>query len=251
MVTKAQESGDRRLATPAAHEGGGDAFARHVAEEVASLRREEERLRAEEEALRTRAGELRKRISELLLAVDVYRREMGLTVPESAPVGEEGGGRWADVAYAVMVPRGRMKVADLVEELVARQARGRVPGRAEPKYATVYSSLKRDARFVSVGAGEFEIRSPADEEVLRVVAQAQIEHEFAGLKFLADRHGWHMKLAELIERGMLEKYQVPNRKNPEFPTSALRVVTESPEVRALLATDLLGDLETLSDDSNR
>jgi hypothetical protein len=142
-----------------------------------------------------------------------------------------------------------MRVADLVEELAARRATGDVSIRAEPKYATVYSSLKRDARFEALGTGEFEIRTPSDAEVLQVVADSQLRHEFAGLKYLADHYGWHTKLAELIERGFLERYQVPNRRNREFPTSAVRIVTTSSDVRRLMAPDLLSRLEIRGSES--
>jgi hypothetical protein len=110
----------------------------------------------------------------------------------------------------------------------------------------VYSSLRRDTtRFKPAGAGEFEIVVPSDAEVLQVIAEAELEHEFAGLKFLVTRYGaaWQTKIQELLERGLLEKYQVDNPKNPEFRTSAIRIVRQAPEVRAVLLPETVRALE--------
>jgi len=220
--------------------GPADVFVRRIGDQIADLRLEEERLRQQEEVLKAQGADVRKRISDLMLALDVYRREMGLLAPESVIEDDDLSGSWSDLSYYVMSRRGgRMKVAELVDELARRQGSGDLPGRSEATYATVYSSLRRDARFKSLGDGAFEIRAPSDEEVLRAVAEDQRDREFAGLKKIADQHGWHNKLAELIDRGLLIRYQVPNRNSGDRPVSALRVDPESPAALAVFDADML------------
>ncbi len=75
--------------------------------------------------------------------------------------------------------------------------------------------------------------------MLETVAEAQRDHKFAGLKYQADQHAWHSKLAELIDRGLLIRYQVANRNSADRAVSAVRVDPESPAAVAFFDGELL------------
>ena len=224
-----------------------DAFLERGGEQLASLKADEALLLEKEDELRHRRQEVHRAIEELEGSLEVYTRVMGLRTERKrtpAPSDEIEGGSIADVANALMLERGgSMRVADLVQELAIRRGEGSVPA-----YATIYTSLNRDKRFAKAGPGEFRIQ-PTDEEVLEEVARRQLRlrppGKFVGLNFLANELGWHSKLDDLMRRDVLLKYPVVNPNNPEFPTTAIRVATDSEEARLRLPADLLADVEAL------
>ena len=233
-----------------------DPFLERVSQERAGLLEEEARLAEEEESIRRRRAELRPRISDLERALQVYRDVMGLPAREPTDIpsgsGDSEGKSIADQALAVMQGRGgRMRVADLVEELAARRSQG-LAGQAKSEYATVYRTLSRDRRFAKVGPGEFRA-GPSDAEVLEAIASLQLRfappEKFVGLNFLATDRGWRAQLTDLIERRMLVTYKVPNPNSVEHPTTAVRVSTDSPDARTLLGLDWIADLESLHYDA--
>lgn len=224
-----------------------DDFLARADEQLTRLKVDKSRLLEQEADLRRRRQEIEREIDDLEASLDVYRRVMGVrpspTHP-ATPTAEPEGGTIAEIAQALMAERGGgIRVADLVSELPRHRG-----DRSVPAYATVYSVLNRDKRFVKAGPGEFRI-VPADESVLEEVARRQLQFRppraFVGLNYLANELGWHGKLDELIKRGLLLRYAVDNPKNPDFPTTAIRVATEVPEARAMLPTDLVDELDDL------
>lgn len=224
-----------------------DDFLARADEQLTRLKVDKARLLEQEADLRRRRQEVEREIDDLEASLDVYRRVMGVrpspTRP-ATPTAEPEGGTIAEIAQALMAERGgSIRVADLVSELP--RLRG---DRSVPAYATVYSLLSRDKRFVKAGPGEFRI-VPTDEMVLEEVARRQLQFKppraFVGLNYLANEHGWHGKLDDLIKRGLLLTYRVDNPKNPDFPTTAIRVAIEDPEARAMLPKDLVDELDAL------
>jgi hypothetical protein len=239
---------DDRLSRSEGDEGGHptDAFLGRASEQLNRLKVDKARLLDQEADLRRRRQEIEHEIDDLEASLDVYRRVMGVRRERQADTAppESEGKSIAEIAEALMVERGgSIRVADLVSELPRLRGIDSVPA-----YATVYTALNRNKRFAKAGPGEFRIQ-PTDEEVTEEVARRQLQFQppraFVGLNFLANELGWHGKLDDLIKRGLLVRYSVDNPKNPDFPTTAIRVATDVPEARAMLPNDLLEDLDNL------
>lgn len=231
-----------------------DPFIKKANDELARLFQEEAQLAEREAEVRRERAAHKLRIEALQKSLQMYREVMGLAVAvQSAAYDTDHGfdSTIADRAYQLMRSRGgRMRVAEIADELAAlRGDDGTSVSKSD--YATVYSSLARDARFTKAAPGEFQL-GPTDEEVLREVADRQMRDQppgrFVGLNFLAEQRGWQAKLADLIKRGLLVTYQVANPKTPEHPVTAIRVNDAAPEVRRMLgggASELDGlDYET-------
>lgn len=204
-----------------------DAFIQKANDEMARLVQRETELAVREAELRRERAALKPRIDALQKSIHMYREVMGLpgegpTVADEAESGPDS--TIADRAYQTMRSRGgRMRVADIAIELGV-------------EYATAYSSLIRDARFLKGDPGEF-VLGPSDGEVLKVVAEYQMRNpppRFVRLGGLAEDRHWTLQLNSLIKRGLLIPYQVANPKTPEHPVTAVRVNTAAPEAQGML-----------------
>jgi hypothetical protein len=132
---------------------------------LGELTREDASLSDQEEGIRRRRVDIKARMATLAQAMETYREVMKVPAPSESPKGPEpiarsypvSGGTMADIAFSILAANdGRMRMMDLIRELqIVGKVKSGPTGPSE--YGTVYSTLKRDSRFVKAGPGEFAL----------------------------------------------------------------------------------------------
>ena len=141
-------------------------FLERVRQDLGDLKRQQRELLTREVRIRQERDRLAERIEALREAARVYREVMALPEPDKETPPESGlfdhipPGTIADMAEFVVRERAApTRVADIaraLESVGKLSTEGDDSGRGN--YGTVYGTLRRDARFVKTGQGEFDLR---------------------------------------------------------------------------------------------